>query len=337
MCLCILTSCNQEIIEPSSTGEFNKTEDIITKIENSDSENIYDELENVIEDFQYFSDEDVLKTILDPQYSESTKHLVVELIPPINYGQGLLNQYPFEKLLNDVTVETSVRIALINTLSFEKSNLSLLKDIVLKENGGITTNAMRKIERIYPNLALNISNTIIKNYENYGEYQIKSAVMVKSDFLADMRFSKGYDAFETEIDDYIKFCIKMYDLSIDSTFKDSMIFSLMNIYNINAVKAIIMHSQVDSLLKKTCVKRNYITFKATLEKELSEDTIRCIIYSMEIEPIKGLAEDFENKILVLNKYNTTELKELVQVMKKGGISIKDEEIMLQPKYEWVEQ
>lgn len=131
MCLCILTSCTREIVEPSSTGEFNKIEDIVTKIENSDSGKIYDELENVIENFQYFSDEDVLKTILDSQCSESTKHLVVELIPKINYGQGLLNQYPFEKLLNDVTVETSIRIALINTLSFEKSNLSLLKDIVL--------------------------------------------------------------------------------------------------------------------------------------------------------------------------------------------------------------
>ena len=328
------TGCNQKIAESSKLVKSNEIEDIINKIENTDSEKFYDELENVIEYFQHYTDEDVLKILLDPQYSENTKHLVVELLPRINYGKGLSNQCPFENIIDDARVESSIRIALINTLTFEKNNLKILQDIVLNENGRITTNAMRKIERIYPNLALNISNKIINNHDDFGEYQIKSAVMVKSDFFADMSFSMSYDALEKEIGDYIDFCICMYNFSTDSTFKDSMIFSLMDIYNIRAVKAIISHSEIDSLLKKTCVIRNYNTFKMAFEKELTDETIRCIIGSMEIEPIKELADDIENKILIDNKYNTIELQELVQTMKKGGTSIKDEEVVFHPKYDW---
>ena len=328
----LLVGCKEDAQNNKKTKVVSELEILVSS---SQEDDFYSELPQIVEEIKSFNDDDVLSVLNDDGVTEITKHIIIEQIPQINNGQGIKAQSKFEEFLKDDNLDKSNKIALIHTLEFEDiQSLDILKEIVYAENSEITTNALRKIERISAKVALDISNDIITDCGNYGDYQIKSAVMIKSDYLRDMSVTDFRNVSETEIEEYISFCISNYEKATDNVFGDAMIFSLMDINHIKAVTAIITHSGIDEVLKSSCVAKNYQTFLKLLETDISDENLKCIIKAMEIAPIKEIGAVLKEKDLSGNLYDHDSFNVVIEKIEKNGTAANQKWIIENSKYNW---
>lgn len=341
ICLCIvnilvlLVGCKEKSSNKDPIKTVLELDELVSLSQETNDEILYSQLPKIVDEMKNFSDEDVLRALKDDKVSDTTKHIIIEQISQINNGEGIKTQLEFEELLTDNTVSQSNKIAIIHTLDFESiESFEILKDIVYLENSAITTNALKKIKRTSPIAALNISNDIIANYDNYGEYQIKAAVMTKSDYLRDMSVTEFENVSEKEIDEYISFCIKKFESATDGSFSDAMIFSLMNINHIKAVRAIVFHDSIDNLLKTSCVQKNYQTFSKILKLLVSDEELECIIKAMEIAPIKEVGVMLKETDLSKTSYLSSELSVLIDKIKNNGTEADQKWVIAEQQFNW---
>lgn len=333
--LILFSSCDNNL-DTNVDVTVSNIEKIVTETEESeDMDILYSELPTIVEEISKFSDGDVIDVLYDKKISDMTKQIIIEQLAQINNGAGIKDQTSFMKILEDKQFEDLHRIHIMNALTFNsEKDIEILKNIVLTENNTVTMNAMRKILKISPKTTLKISNEIIDNFSNFGEYQIKSAIMMKSDYLRDASINSFESISLSEIDGFISFCIYQFNESSEETFKNAMIFSLMDINHIRAVKAIISNSDVSDLLKKECVIRNYQTFSKVLDKEFSKEDVDCIILAMEIFPIKEVGILLQDRVLSDSCYSHSELTEIVDKINNNGSDANMKWVVTKPKYMW---
>ncbi len=331
-----LVGCKEKTQNNTASKTVSKLETLVSSsLKAEDDEILYSQLPEVVSEMKNFSDQDVLHALKDGEVSDTTKHIIIEQISQINDGKGMKEQSKFEELLKDDAVAESNKIAIIHALDFKNiESLEILEEIVYSENSAITTNALREVLRTSPKTALRISDEIIKNSSEYGEYQIKAAVMIRSDYLRDMSVNSFKDINPAEINSFISLCIQQYDSSMDETFKNAMIFSLMDINHMDAVRTIISNDNIDVLLKKSCVIKNYQTFTKALDKNVSNEDIECIIKAMEINPIKEIGVLLREKITSNSRYNTEEFSSLIEEISVNGSSANTKWVISKQKYNW---
>lgn len=335
MVVILFSGCAGAFSNNNAQKTVSELEALMTGTQENEEDAYYEQLEQVLEKIKKFSDEDVLDVLKNDEISDTTKHVILEQLTEINNGNGIKNQALFEKLLTDETVAQSNKLAIINALDFEKiESLELLKEIVYSENSALTTNALKQIKRAKPRTALNISNDIMANYMKYGDYQIKAAVMTKSEYLRDMSVNNFEAVDDKEIDDYIDFCSERFQIAVDNSFYNAMVFSVMNIHHIKAVRTIIVDDSIDDLLRRACVVENYQTFSKVLENDVSDEDLECIIKAMEIQPIKEIGEILKQKDLSENSYSQSELEVIIEKIEKDGIPADEKSIITKQIYNW---
>lgn len=329
--LMTLVACDNNIDETISNIE----EVVATTEEVKDTNILYSKLPEVVDEISKFSDDDVINVLQDEKISDVTKQIIIEQLPQINDGSGIKDQPAFIEILENKQIKDSYRIKIIHSLNFDDiDDIDILENIVCSENSAVTTNAMRKILRLSPKTALKTSNKIIDNSIDYGEYQIKSAVMIKSYYLRDASVNSFNDVSLSEIDSFISFCMHQYNESNNETFKNAMLFSLMDINHIGAVRTIIFNKDIDDMLKTACVVRNYQTFLNILDKEVSNEDVNCIIEAMKISPIKEIGFLLKENVLSDELYNNSELDEVVDKIISNGSAANMKWVQTKQKYVW---
>ena len=335
MIVILFSGCAGTFSNNNTQKTVSQLEALTTGAQEIDEDAYYEQLEQVLKKIEKFSDEDVLDVLKNDEISDTTKHVILEKLAEINNGKGIKNQAPFEKLLTDETVAQSNKLAIINALDFEKiESLELLKEIVYSENSAITTNALKQIKRAKPKTALDISNDIMANFMKYGDYQIKAAVMTKAEYLRDMSVTDFEKVEDKEIENYIDFCSKRFQIPVDSSFYNAMVYSVMNIHHIKAVRTIITDDSIDDLLRRACVVENYQTFSKILENDISDEDLECIIKAMEIQPIKEIGEILKQKDLSENSYSQLDIDTIIEKIEENGIPADEKSIITKPKYNW---
>ena len=264
-----------------------------------------------------FSDRQVISILKDANYSVITKITVIQFSEYFNNGQGINDEAEYLKLLMDESVDTAIRMNLINAISFNnKEDRRVLEDLIKADDGNVILLAMKKLSNIDFDSAVRISDAVLENHKTNNPDILRAAVKVKSQFFRESQ--KNNLINDSEKRRYIDLCMELYEASYDNVFKDTMIFSLSEMKDYEAIKAIILDDSVE--LKMFCIDQNYSTLKKMFENNAdpSEEDIDVLIKAMGICPLVELRPLLEN-ISPKSSQQKNELADVLSKIDQDGI------------------
>ena len=284
------------------------------------SDNLVDIIELIDTNTKKFTDKDLLAALTDDTVDKTTKALLLERIDNINNGKGIKDTTEFSEMVFNKNIDKDIRVKLLERLEFStEEHKNALKKIVEEEDGAMSVRSLRKLKYTDAKAALELSNDIITYSEGYNDDAIRAAIMTKSEYFEDMYLS-GKNVSEREISAYIDFCLQKYSNTEDDVLKDAIAFSLINMRNLDAIKAVFNHSEIDYDLKHACVARNSGVFIDTLKNNPTKEDFDFILSTLKFLPINNVATALQEAIDENPKFNTPENAILVSNIKNSAIT-----------------
>lgn len=162
-----------------------------------------------------FTHEDYLSLISNPNNPVSLRHVAIECyakkIPDSGVDDVIID------LISDSSVEPSLRtiaIALLHN-NFDVQNEAHISALLLasdSENDEVAYNAIKALERIYPECAITIAQDIYNNFENESSARINIASKVLARHYSSYQFNS---INQDELDRFIEKSLEIYN-SIDN-------------------------------------------------------------------------------------------------------------------------
>lgn len=290
-------------------------EKIISTKDVADVPEIILEVEKIAKDFE---DDDLLSVLTNDKLDKSTKQLFLENSSKINSGKGIEDDAKFILLLYYDDTDDNIRSYLIAKIDFDTEyEKDALKDLVRNEKYKVSVRAMDKLQNEDAVLALETADEIIEE-NNKSDDVVRAAVMTKSEYFEDMYLSNR-SVSEEEKKSYIDFCINKYDETQDAVLKDAIVFSLMNMRDFGAVKAIVNKSDIDIEMKKTCISRNVSVIGTILRNNPSQEDFDFVLSALDLLPIYELNFDFKECLAENAKYNNYENKNVLLRLENSNV------------------
>lgn len=318
--------------DPTTSEEYTQyinlsKDDLIMKINElsqkeeglSDDEKFNLAVTALYEKAQSFTDDDLITIIEDDSIASTVKCLFLELSEKINNGQGILDQSLFDKYITQKSLDEIVRIKMFSGLDMSsEERKDTLENIIRTEEGIVVGHALVQLEINDLNRALRMADEVIDNHESFCDDAIRSAVNLKSG-RSNLSFTGSEKEIAIEKKQFVDFCISQFNISENQKLKNAMIYSLIRINDIGAVKAILNNENVDRDLKRACVRRSYKIFVDAINNNPTKEDVDLIIKAMEILPIKDLAGLMKQKIASNPALSSTELDIVIGVMESRGV------------------
>ena len=284
-----------------------------------------------------FTDNDLLSILQADEWSSITKITMIQLAEKINDGNGIADQKPFEELIAQPEVDTDVRRTLISNLDMSSSeNQNMLEEIIRSEKGPIVGQSLQQIRHTDPKRALKLADHIIQDHTNYTPAAVKIAIMIKSLYFEDLVKAESKKDVTKEKEAYIAFCLERFNESQDSVFRDSIIFSLIDMQDFNAVKEVVNHPEVDDMLKRTCIDRNLRPLIKAVRSNPTKEDVEFIQTAMEIFPLKEMTDEMKEHLASNPEYSSPRLNNLIAMMETGGVPADQSRYENPPDLRWLE-
>ena len=301
------------------------------------SEDLMQVCGDLYEKAETLTDEDLLRVLENETMTPITKSTLIQMADRFNDGQGLADPGAFEKFIPQKTVPEDVRVDLIETLDMSSDkNKDMLETIVRTEEGRIVVRSLFALERTDARRALNIAKNIVANAADHNEYAIRVAVMVLSDYYFDLRQANSPKDVSQEVGAYIRFCMAQFEASNDDVFKDAVIFSLNEIMDFRAVKAVLTNDRIDDGLKRNCISNNSRTFAEVIQSNPSKEDVDLIISAMERVPLSELKDLMREKLASNPQYQSARLDNVLTVMEIRGVPTDEKRKEKKPNPAWLD-
>lgn len=290
----------------------------ITTSDNIGKQDIYKELaiasSQLKEQMTSFTDQELINVINNNEYTIETKIIAIQLSKNINHGQGINDSTNFKEIINQPSVNQAIRMNLLNAVEMDsETDIKLLENIIKTDEGDIVVQAMKKISQINFDKAVSISDGIIENYQNYNNDAIRSAVKTKSKYFKNMGNNVSKATLKVEKQQYIDFCFNMFKNIADEVFQDTMIFSLSEMFDMDAIKSIVLNDMIDRDVKIFCIDQNYQTLVKIITDNPSKADMDVLIKAMDLFPIKEMAPLMKDKV---DSTSSTQQQQLISVISK---------------------
>ncbi|MBO5321993.1 MAG: hypothetical protein J6B22_05245 [Clostridia bacterium] len=327
-----------ELIETEKSNliqEFDSALNLVSKNKSS-SDKLQISYENLKKEIGTFNDSDFLIILKDDDISPLTKNLLLQMSDEINGGKGISSSKAFEALLEKDILDESSRVSLINSIKADTDGIkNKLAEIAQSESGSAVYRSMVKLQQSDASMALEVSDKILENSSHYNEDNIRAAITVKSNYYKELSMVDSKKDIEKEKSEFIDFCTSQYKKASDDKLKDSAVFSLMNIRDYDAVKAIILDPTIDEELKVACVSRNPKTFIDVINGNPTKEDVEFILDCMEIYPLKELAEPMREKLISNSDFYSHRLVSMVEFLAAGGAKSDTSRFEGTPNSNWI--
>ena len=243
-----------------------------------------------------YTDAQFLSILKSKEYNSTTKIVLIQYASSINNGKGITQQKALREMVVDRNNDESVRMNLINTMEVtSEEDIKVLTDIIQNENDQTALLAIKKLGNSNFDKALEITNAILNNRNNYSSEALCGAVKIKAEYFRKLRINKTIQSYSNDKSQFIDNCLSIFKESKDDVVKDTMIFSLSNMMDPDAIMQIIENNSIDNDAKIFCIDQNYSTFVTMLNGTPTVDEINALICAMDIYPIKDLYPMLESK------------------------------------------
>lgn len=220
------------------------------------------------------------KEISNADNEELYRCLLIELSSYKNNKKGLINVEFLKDILKNDSENSFVRQSALFALMNDKKSLDIIINCVNDKDDLLSFQALKVLNMIDKNKAVEISDQIIRQERPDSEVY-RMAIKIKS-------YEYQENPYKTEeINNFIKRCIHLYETSEDLQMKETAIFALCDLQNIDAVKFIVNESSIDHYIKAGCVNQNYLVIKEML---LNNPTKENIDFAIQCEKIYAVDE-----------------------------------------------
>ena len=328
-----------KLIETEKSNLIQEFDSALNPVSESEfsSDKLQSSYENLEKGIGAFDDGDFLIILKDEDISPLTKNMLLQMSDKINGGKGINSSKTFEALLEKDVLDENSRVSLINSIRADTDGVkNKLAEIAQSESGAAVYRSMVKLQQSDALMALEVSEKILENSSRYNEDNIRAAITVKSNYYKELSMVDSKKDIEKEKSEFIDFCTSQYKKASDDKLKDAAVFSLMNIRDYDAVKAIILDPTIDEELKVACVCRNPQTFIDVINGNPTKEDVEFILDCMEISPLKELAEPMREKLLSNSDFYSHRLRSMVEFMASSGVESDTSRFEGKPSSNWIQ-
>ncbi|WP_066507554.1 hypothetical protein [Abyssisolibacter fermentans] len=252
------------------------------------------------------SEEELISEISDVNNSSNLRTILIQLCKYKNNMAGIKDETQLKVLLLDEKTDLVLRQNIVWVLSDSEDSMETLTSVAYDKDDLLAFQAIKRLNCSFPATARKIANEILQKAEQDKEQgeKLRVAIKVKAE-----QFRKE-ESNRSDKDDFINFCIDIFNNSNDEIMQDTVVFALSSMKDKEAITTIIENEKIDSDVKAYCIDQNYETLAAMLENNLCSEDIETVIKAMNIYPVEGVVSALEKHIEQnRNNYNFSELKQ----------------------------
>ena len=243
-----------------------------------------------------FGSSEIFNFVLDDENDEFFRVTCVQILADMPSFSG--SDTRLSSLLTASSTPPSLKQALIVHFG-DKGGItqSNLEAMALSTDDAVGFHAIKKLKTVNISKAYNISKNILENPEDSTNGQIMAAVNLFSQLESgELSVLRTVDTANYDSTLMYSVCDTVLEGNYPQTAKDSVTLSMADMRNEEGIRYVLYNSNVDDIMKKTTVDRNYMTLIALLEEDGSADNIQLVSDCMELWPINELKVPLENAV-----------------------------------------
>ena len=256
-----------------------------------------------------FTQEELIGFILDTTYADFLRETYVQMLAQMN--QYSCTDSRILGLLTATETPASLKQSIVTHFGAPDA---ILEQLIVEAQDGVAFHAMKKLAVSDPDLAYALSKDILNNFESKSDGHVMSAVRVFTQTTAG-DITPTRSARSAVSDETLLYNVVDSILQGDGnpSLKDSVVFSLGDMQTAEGIEYIIHNDNVDDIMKKTTVDRNYQTLIDLLDTAGAKE-VQLVTDCMEIWPMKDLAQPLTEALSQLPSTYSSEVNEAVQVL-----------------------
>jgi hypothetical protein len=267
--------------------------------------------------------EQLQSEIMNVNNSDTTRTILIQI------NKSLANSVDNDVLIplleqKDVDFEIKRNI-LLNIYKANLGNADVLEKIALAEDGRLAFQAIKMLNTVDSNKAIEISDSIIQEYTGVVTDKMRAAIKVKASQLA------GNSTIAERIE-FVDFCDGVLSKSVNTkgtsdVITDTVIFALSDVMSEETISYIVNSKTIDHIAKVYCVEQNYPVLKSMLEKSTSTEKLDVVIEAMKICPLVDMTGTLQEVLTAqLRQHSaqaektTEKLQDVLRLIKNEGIT-----------------
>ncbi|TCX48939.1 hypothetical protein [Dehalobacter sp. 14DCB1] len=308
--LAVLTGFTVNPVESLKTNYLNKTEkEVISELSKKPISDITDEINTISSFGADLSDITIQASVLAKRADEIDDDTLVSIIKDNKNSQNLrvtmlqlgkhkksFSSNEGKKILIDLLKDNKEEFAIKQNAIWalpddDPLTIEVLTEISKQESdGALAFQAIRKLNLIKPNLAIDLSNDILADYHNQQTEKVRAAIKVKAkQFSNEKEISK-------EKNQFTQMCFDIFNTSDDQIMKDTVIFAVSELKDEATITNIVRNEKIDRPVKAYCIDQNYSTLLRMIKNNPTDENIETVIQAMNIYPIKDLLSPLKEAI-----------------------------------------
>ncbi|WP_368292736.1 hypothetical protein [Dehalobacter sp. TBBPA1] len=309
--LAVLTAFTANPLESLKRDYSNKTEkEVISELCMKPISDITDEINTISSNGADLSDITIQASVLAKRANEIPDDTLVSIIKDNKNSQNLrvtmlqlgkhkksFSSNEGKKILIDLLKDNKEEFAVKQNAIWalpddDPLTVEVLTEISKQENDGVLAfQAIRKLNLIKPNLAIDLSNDILADYHNQQTEKVRAAIKVKA-----KQFSNEIKEISKEKNQFTQMCFDIFNTSDDQIMKDTVIFAVSELKDEAAITNIVRNEKIDRPVKAYCIDQNYSTLLRMIKNNPTDKNIETVIQAMNIYPIKDLLSPLKEAI-----------------------------------------
>ncbi|MBS4025472.1 MAG: hypothetical protein KGZ96_07320 [Clostridia bacterium] len=309
---------NNDIKKLTKEQLINEIDVFSTTFEEANNNNILIPfVEQLFQRKNEIGDLEIINNIKDTTRTLTTREIMVDLYI-VKHENDINKHNEIKKLLQEESIDKNIKARIVSTARFTKNDVELLKGIIEEDDGILAFHSMKKLTKIDPQKAYEISREILLNTNSQSKDRVSAALRSTAFFLRnDVSNSQNYEILET---DFINLCLDIIYSSDDLFLKDSAVFAISEIGSKKSISTIIEIEFIDRELKVFAIDQNYLKLKEILLNNPVEKEIEIVVKAMELMPILDLVEGLEKVTKNIEDNNLKQRSEdVLKNMRAHGI------------------
>ncbi len=265
-----------------------------------------------------YTEEELVQRIVENQSSLELCQLWINYYG-VRYPDRDHNDPRLLALLQDEGFSPGLKCSLISTLGFEKEKeLDILRELCEAEDSALRFNAKSRLSQVDRGIA-------VEEAEQTLEGQVEDAGQTESaiDILAQEIAKNG--GSRAEKDELIARCADLLNTETDQTVKDSLVYDMQMLGDMEALRMVVQHPKVDAVMKKGMIDNNYYLLEEALLNDPTPQDVEFAVTCMELLPIKDLYTPLKTAMAAMPQTrgaDGADWEALLQTMQEEGVEAK---------------
>lgn len=236
------------------------------------------------------------------------------------YPDGGHNDPRFLALLADPATDPAFKRSLLVELDFNtQEEIDTLYALTQDADADLRFSAINRLYRIDQAAAVDLAEAIMQGKPRSAEDLTQGAIDILAQELARAGGSRE------EKDELIALCRERLSSEGDQKVKDSIVYAMQMLGDLEALRMVVHHPHVDDVMKKGMIDNNSYLLEELLRNQPDQQDVAFVVECMELLPVKDLYGPLKSAIEAMPQALDADragLNALLDTMLKEGVDAK---------------